>query len=224
MTIAKKIALLLFAVFMLAACMCASAEEAPLAIGKCGKSITWTLSSDGTLYIDGTGEMYGDTDNSTSICGEYTESVKHAVISEGITSIGIDSFSRCTNLISVDIPESCESIGTYAFCYCSSLTSVDIPEGCKEIGYYAFYRCTSLSSVSIPEGCETIGNGAFWACSSLTSINIPASITFIDSDAFADCHALTTTYAASLESWMNIEFGSLSSNPMLYADSIYING
>ena len=57
MTIAKKIALLLFAVFMLAACMCASAEEAPLATGKCGKSITWTLSSDGTLYIDGTGEM-----------------------------------------------------------------------------------------------------------------------------------------------------------------------
>jgi hypothetical protein len=57
------------------------------------------------------------------------------------------------------------------FSNCSSLTSIVIPEGVKSIGREAFYHCTSLTSVTIPSSVTRIGDRAFDNCTGLQKLN-----------------------------------------------------
>ena len=109
-----------------------------------------------------------------------------------VTSIGDDAFSYCTDLTSVDIPDSVTSIGNSAFSVCSGLTSVDIPDGVTTIGEYAFENCYSLTSITIPDSVTSIGNGAFSWCFDLTSVDIPDSVTSIGNSVFSECSGLTS--------------------------------
>jgi len=70
-----------------------------------------------------------------AFCGYSGVSV---TIPEGVTSIGNNAFSGCSNLASVTIPNSVTSIGYSAFSGCSSLASVTIGVGIRSIAYNAF--------------------------------------------------------------------------------------
>ena len=166
-------------------------EAAPaiLASGE-ADGITWVLTSDGVLTISGAGAM-GEYYDYSVPWAEYRESIVNVVIEPGITSIGKNSFSRCSNLESITIPEGVTSIGAYAFFNCDSLTDACIPEGVTAIGFAAFGKCSSLSSVVLPDSLTSIGEGAFEICSSLTSINIPNGVTSIGDSAFTYCTGLT---------------------------------
>ena len=107
-------------------------------------------------------------------------------------SIGTDAFYQCSNLVSVDIPNSVTSIGDSAFDSCSSLESVVIPESVTSIGNQSFTGCTSLESVDIPNSVTSIGVQSFADCTSLTSVVIPKSVTLIGAGAFSGCTALTS--------------------------------
>ena len=63
----------------------------------------------------------------------------------------IDSatFSYCSRLTSINIPNSVTSIGWNAFSGCSGLTSINIPNSVTSIGWGAFSRCSGLDSVSV---------------------------------------------------------------------------
>ena len=108
----------------------------------------------------------------------------------GVTSIGESTFSSCSSLQSITIPESVTSIGNYAFADCPSLQNITIPSGVTSIGSDAFSNCTSLQSITIPDGVTSIGNYAFAYCSSLQSITIPENVTSIGSNAFRYCTSL----------------------------------
>ena len=101
-------------------------------------------------------------------------------------------FSCCSSLTSIIIPESVTSISKKAFFKCSSLTSITIPDGVTSIGDDAFAYCSSLTSITIPDGVENIGYYAFSSCSSLTSITIPYGVKSIESGTFCDCSSLTS--------------------------------
>ena len=132
--------------------------------GTCGENLTWTLDSEGTFTISGTGDMESST------WYPHQSDIKNAVIEYGVTSIGNYAFQNCSELTSVTIPESVISIGYNAFSWCSSLTSVTIPEGVTSIGEGAFNDCSSLTSVTIPDSVTSISWSTFLGCSGLTAI------------------------------------------------------
>ncbi len=59
-------------------------------------------------------------------------------------------------------------INAYAFCGCTNIQSVNIPDSVTEIGDYAFYNCGRISSFIIPYDLTKIGKGAFEKCTSAT--------------------------------------------------------
>ena len=140
--------------------------------GTCGANVTWTLDSNGTLTISGSGAMKDCASPSESPWYNNRGQIKSVTIEQGVTSIGKGAFLYCSSLTSVSIPSSVTSIGNYAFQNCSSLISVTIPSGVTSIGDYAFENCSSLISVTIPNSVTSIGHLAFRGCSSLTDINV----------------------------------------------------
>ena len=77
--------------------------------------------------------------------------------------------------------------------------------------------------MTIGNGVKGIGDGAFEDCSGLTSITIPDSVTSIGAYAFYGCSGLTSLYISDLAAYLNISYGNGSSNPMRYANVLYIN-
>ncbi len=180
---------------------------------------TWIL--DGTkLTISGNGRMENySPEYDVAPWGVY--SITEVVIEDGVTSIGDWAFFTCYSLKSVIIPDSVTSIGDAAFEECSSLTSITIPDSVT-IGDYAFYGCDSLTSITIPDS-VTIGSSAFGSCDSLTSITIPDSVTSIGDSAFYGCNSLTSVYITDIAAWCKIDFYDYDSNPLYYAENLYLN-
>ena len=163
-----------------------------LASGTCGDNLTWKLTDEGELYIEGTGRMTNYNLGSEVPWDTYRENISKVFIEEGVTCIGNYAFGYCINLASITIPNSVTSIEYCALANCSKLSSITLPEGIKSIGDGAFFDCGSLASVFLPEGVETIGNSAFAGCVNLTSITIPESVTEIDYHVFSDCSNLSS--------------------------------
>ena len=113
------------------------------------------------------------------------------IIREGTVCIADSAFSMCSELTSVQIPDSVVYIGTKAFQRCEQLVSVTIPGGVKEISQSAFEDCSALTTATISEGVNIIGHSAFSWCPSLTSIVIPDSVSRIAEFAFVCCSALS---------------------------------
>ena len=150
-------------------------------------------------------------------------SLKSVTLPNAITFIGENAFAY-SGITSVVIPNSMSSIGSAAFNYCTSLTNVTIPNTIKSIGVNAFNGCSSLTSVVIPEGVTTIDTNAFRSCNKLTSVTIPSTVTSINLYAFLYDSKLTSVHITDLTAWCNISFSDESSNPLLYAKNLYLNG
>ncbi len=193
--------------------MLVTAEAEILSSGTCGDNLTWTLDSQGTLTISGTGDMwdYSGYDTPWYFMDENCSgSVKSVVIEEGITSIGNSAFYG-ESVETVNMPDSIKRIGKYAFAYgggrlssvnipygvtkieegtflYSSLKSVTIPDSVTEIGDSAFAFCFQLKdNITIPDSVSVIGDGAFYACGRVKSVTMPKNAEYIGDNAFEDC-------------------------------------
>lgn len=91
----------------------------------------------------------------------------------------------------------------YMDCFsgCISVTSIVIPDSITDINYRAFYNCKALETVTIGKGVKNILDSAFWGCEGLKNV-----------------------YISDVAAWCGIQFAHYSSNPMYYADNIYLNG
>ena len=67
----------------------------------------------------------------------------HAVVPDGVTSIGNSAFQQCDSLVSIALPEGLTSIGNYSFGTAISLASVSFPASLTHIGDFAFNGATS---------------------------------------------------------------------------------
>ena len=109
-----------------------------------------------------------------------------------VSRIGNRAFMDCTELISVDIPNSVKTIGSGAFHGCQNLKSIVIPNGVSSIKTGTFGWCTGLTSIKIPRSVTTIEDKAFINCTGLTSVDIPSSVRSIGKRAFRNCSSLST--------------------------------
>lgn len=180
--------------------------------GTCGQdsapeSVTWELTEDGTLTINGNGDMKNYSDySSTAPWKSNNNKIKQVIIGQGVTSVGKCAFEQCTSLTKVVLPEGLKSIGEYAFSDCNNLAEINLPDTVETIGLQAFRYCNlstitipasvtnmstevfsycrSLSEVIFQPGTTRIWDYEFCGCSSLTEITIPETVTSIGSGAF----------------------------------------
>ena len=91
----------------------------------------------------------------------------------GVTIIGNDVFSGCSNLFEIMIPNNIKTIGDYAFANCTSLSCITIPKNVTSIGTYAFSGCSSLTSITILNDAISVGANAFANDPQLESFTFP---------------------------------------------------
>ena len=145
------------------------------------------------------------------------------VIPDEITEIKPHTFYYANSITTLTLHDSVTSIGDFAFYYCSGLTSVTIGNSVTSIGGSAFFKCSGLNSVTIPNSVTSIGGYAFSGCSGLTSVEVGNGVTSIEMAAFSSCSGLTGVYITDLAAWCKIDFKYADSNPLNYAENLYLN-
>ena len=129
-------------------------------------------------------------------------------------------FGYCKKLKKVKVTEGCKILGL-SFSGCSALNSVSLPNSLDSLGYYfiepevigefegvplitigydigdIFYDCTSLTIISLPSNLKFIGNGCFKGCTSLESIVLPNSLSLMDTYVFSGCTSLSSVKLSS---------------------------
>ena len=118
------------------------------------------------------------------------DSIKKAVIEQGITGIGKDAFKDCTRLSVIIFPDSLTNVGDSAFAGCFNLTSIILPEKMETISEFAFSGCTKLNNLILPNSLTRIGESAFSNCKKLTNVKLPDSLTTLSKSTFSGCTEL----------------------------------
>ena len=164
--------------------------------GDCGDSLTWSVDTDGTLTISGTGAMwdYDVIDEELRTTAPwYSYSPVKLVLNEGVTHIGSWAFYNIDFAGSLTLPESLTSIGNGAFLNCGGFTgSLVLPESLTSIGEVAFYDCSGFTgSLTLPKILASIEMETFSGCRGLVSVTIPKSVKKISHAAFSNCSSLS---------------------------------
>ena len=121
--------------------------------GTYGENITWNFDeATGTLTFSGSGDM-ADTP-----AGEYTPweknfhtEVKHIIINDGITNIGMNAFYAIDKAVDISIPQSVTVIKGGALQGCESIEEVHLPNNLTNIGTNAFFLMGSCKGFYIDE-------------------------------------------------------------------------
>ena len=111
---------------------------------------------------------------------------EEAILTEGITYIGLNAFSGCDKLHQVVLPISIEQIEDGAFENCGSLKSISLPMALKTIGDEAL-KGTGLRTFDIPKSVFWLGDGLLADCKSLDHVTIPENIGRIPDHMFEGC-------------------------------------
>lgn len=105
--------------------------------------------------------------------GVFSEcsSLTNITVPQSVTYIGVNAFDSCTNLSSITLStNNITSIRSHTFSGCSKLSSIVIPDGVTSIQSGAFFNCTKLTSITIPSSVISIGSNVFTGCTSLNDI------------------------------------------------------
>lgn len=152
--------------------------------GKCGKNVYWTLYSDGTMCINGDGDMESYSSKDAVPWHFYKDSIKAVIVGDKVTSISNYAFVDCSlgnvtignelknlngfsfdeNLKHITIGNSITSIENNQFNGCTSLEEIVIPDSVTSVKTRAFYGCTSLANVIVGNAVKSVSAGAFLGC------------------------------------------------------------
>ncbi len=141
----------------------------------------------------------------------YNNEMKSIVLPNSLKEIGINTFSLCSSLREINLPDGLIHIGSNAFSGLA-ITTIRLPESLYKIDSSAFSSCKNLEEIVIPENIETISEYTFYNCISLSSVTLnnglveiqkyafvntaieelilPSSLKTIGYSAFSDCSSL----------------------------------
>ncbi len=80
-----------------------------------------------------------------------------------------------------------------------------------------------ITDVYINEGVTRIGNACFYLCSKLKNITIAEDVEYFGSQNFYNCEQLENVYIKDINAWCNIFFDDILSNPLNYAENLFLN-
>lgn len=163
--------------------------------------------------------------------------ISEVILPEGIESLGIETFSYCSNLEKVNIPKSLQDIGPG--CFNSSgnenFSFVLDPENpyfylkdgalISKDGEVLIHMDTDgISELAIPDGVVSIGLGAFNGNADIHIVRLPRSVISIELEAFVGCEYLTDIFipetVRSIGEWPQyVDFDQ----PFAYADNVVIH-
>lgn len=171
--------------------------------GSCGQNLRWRLDTEiGSLNITGSGAMT-----------DYSYFYVYAPWRQ---------MNLNYEILSISLPTALTHIGDAAFVYCSNAKVINIPENVIDIGTNAFSAC-GFKEVKIGASVKVIKAQAFHGCIQLQSIYIPSSVDSIGSEAFLGCSKLKEVHITDLGKWCRVIFYNSDSNPLRYAEHLYLN-
>ena len=162
----------------------------------------------------------------------YCSKLVSITIPSSVYSIEQSAFARCSSLVSLTLPAGLLNVGAYAFNDTPWYNSIyeKAPDGPFYIGplLLGYKGDKPTGELLIREGTTCIGYEAFINCNGLTSITVPPSVAYVDYQAFFNCTSLTAVHITDLAAWCAINFTeealSNSSNPLIYAHHLYLDG
>lgn len=149
-------------------------------------SLTYKVLSDDTVQV-------GDGDTAmTGLSGSVTipSSVKYGGTTYKVTAIGDRAFLRCSDITSLEIPDTVTTIGELALADLN-VNTITIPDSVETLGDNVLSGA-SMTSVTLSSKLTTIPDRAFNSCPNLREVTIPDSVTKIETYAFNSCSSLTT--------------------------------
>lgn len=158
----------------------------------------------------------------------------------GVTEICDKAFYGCPKLIEVinhsqlNISAGGEDNGLVAY------WAIEVHDGESKItnyNDYLFYTYNGInylvgyigndSALILPESYNgdeyEIYDNAFTNLTTLTSVTVPSTLSAIGSHAFEGCTNLTAVYINDIEAWCGIDFEISTSNPLCYANKLYLD-
>ncbi len=182
-------------------------EEPIIAEGTCGESLTWSLSKEGKLTIDGEGDMddyaYSENGDELPPWYEYRDSIKEIQIGEEVTGIGSHAFFGVNHVPVLYIPEKVSRVGM-RFADMAGISEITVDEGNEyfkaidgvlytkdEACIVQYPKEKEGTSYTVPEGVKEIGAFAFSGCS-LVQVALPDTLEAIGYHAFTWSHSLSS--------------------------------
>lgn len=102
------------------------------------------------------------------------------------------------------------------------VSSITLPDSVQCVKYGQFMGC-NLDTVIIPEGITNIEEHAFHG-STIKCVYIPTTIDSIKYAAFSATNSLKYVHTKDIYKWSQIFFEFITSQPLLYAQNLYLNG
>ena len=175
--------------------------------GTYGENITWTFDdSTGTLTFSGSGDM---ADTPAGECTPWEKNfcteVKHIIINDGITNIGMNAFYAIDKAEDIYIPQSVTVIKDGALQGCESIKELRLPNSLTNIGVKAFFFMDSCKGFYIdnPKTGYYTEDGVLFGNRTLitypqgnerTSYRVPYGTEELEKLAFANTSYLKTVY------------------------------
>ena len=157
-----------------------------------------------SIVVDKNNTFFDSRNNCNAIInkeiGLLIAGCSNTVIPNGISIIGKNAFSGCTNLVSISFPDSIVEIEDEAFVGCTNLKSLNIPGSLETIGFDVFGDCNGITSIVVDSNnkrydsrnncnaiVDTASNSLVVGC--LNTI-IPHDIKTLEDFAFSGCYGL----------------------------------
>ncbi len=179
----KKVIALILSVLMFISAFSFTAFALESDVSNTWGSLNWTLTTDGTLTISGSGEMLDFVSENTSDAWRaYMNDITKVVIGENVTSVCDYAFRNCGYITEASLPSTITEIGKNAFSACTRLEKVNLPEGLLTIGDSAFTQCMVLKDVAIPSTLTSLGYCPYNGCYQLENLSVAAGNTVYHSE------------------------------------------